>query len=61
MECSTSYGSMRSSMFHSETAYRLPTTRPKLLRKERRASNMLRRAVVRAMSGEFNLPHIGGH
>ena len=56
MECSTSYGSYSSNTLHPANAYLLLTTRAKLLRKERRASKLLKRAVVRAVSGEPTLP-----
>ena len=55
MECSTSYGSIRGGISQPDYTCRLPTARPKLLRKEKRASNLLRRAVVRAMNGGSGL------
>ena len=56
MECSTSYGSMKSRTIIQRAAHSLSVPRSKLLRRERRASNLLRRSVGRALSGEPKTP-----
>ena len=57
MECSTSYASGKSTFFQTSKFCQMPHGGVRPLRKEKRASKLLRQAVVRAMSGE---PAISG-
>lgn len=52
MECSTSYGSLRNRAFCSSFVFRCAPGRLAAVKKERRACKLLKRILVKAMSGK---------